>query len=94
MYAVGEHDDLVEWLREVKRWNWLALRVRIGVEPVPDGQVEKGGKGKEEGARGGKGRGQWVELEKISEALEWLRTRGREEMLLDLGIGGGSGRGG
>ncbi len=92
MYAIGGHDDLVEWLREVKSWNWLALRVRISVEPVSDGQMEDGGKGKDAGARGGKGRGEWTEVEKINEALEWLRKRGREELLLELGMGGGPGR--
>jgi len=92
MYAIGDHDDLVEWLREVKSWNWLALRVRIGVEPLPDGQAEEGSKGKQVGARGGKGRGGWVEVGKINEALEWLRKRGREKLLLDLGMGAGSAR--
>jgi len=48
------------------------------------------GRGSESGARGGKGRGEWTELEKISEALDWLRARGREALLLDIGMGGGS----
>lgn len=95
MYATGERDDLVEWLREVKSWQWLALRVRIGVEPIPpDLQTDsddRDSRGAEEGARGGKGRGQWQEVEKIGEALEWLRCRGREKLLLDLGMGAGSG---
>ncbi|GMK53975.1 hypothetical protein CspeluHIS016_0105610 [Cutaneotrichosporon spelunceum] len=33
-YAIGEREDLEEWTREVKSWNWLALRVRVGIEPV------------------------------------------------------------
>lgn len=88
-YAIGEREDLEEWTREVKSWNWLALRVRVSVEPVPGAEEELQGSGRESGARGGKGRGDWVELEKIGEALEWLRKRGREKMLLDTGIGGG-----
>ncbi|ORY24294.1 hypothetical protein BCR39DRAFT_561590 [Naematelia encephala] len=92
MYAIGDSRDLVEWLREVKSWNWLALRVRVGVEPL-SGQAQVGrGKGKEDGARGGRGRGEWTELEKISEALEWMRENGSEELLLDVGMGSGSGR--
>ena len=91
MYAIGERNDLVEWLREVKSWNWLALRVRIGAEPVINGVIDEG-KGKAAGARGGKGRGEWREVEKINDALEWLRNRGREELLVDLGLGRGSGR--
>jgi len=86
-YAMGEKDDLDEWVREVKSWNWLALRIRVGVEPLPSRAEEMGTRGKEDGARGGKGRGEWVELEKIGEALEWMRKRGREGLLLDIGIG-------
>lgn len=88
-YAIGEKDDLDEWLREVKSWNWLALRVRVGIEPVPD-EEQLDSRGRENGARGGKGRGDWTELEKLSDALEWMRRRGREKMLLDIGIGGGT----
>jgi len=99
MYAIGSREDLVEWIREVKTWNWLALRVRMSAEPIPfdggsgDGgavREELGGRGSESGARGGKGRGEWTELEKISEALEWLKVRGREALLLDIGMGGGA----
>ncbi|KAK8858616.1 hypothetical protein IAR55_002845 [Kwoniella newhampshirensis] len=92
MYAIGSLPDLEEWVREVKSWNWLALRVRAGPEVVKGESEDMGGKGKENGARGGKGRGDWVELEKISEALEWLRDRGgreRERLLIDVGVGGG-----
>lgn len=94
MYATGDRDDLVEWLREVKSWQWLALRVRIGVEPIPpelQTDQDRTSRGAQEGARGGKGRGQWQEVEKIGEALEWLRSKGREKLLLDLGMGAGSG---
>ena len=61
-------------------------------EPIEyEEEEEVVGRGSESGARGGKGRGEWVELEKISEALEWLRVRGREGLLLDIGMGGGGG---
>lgn len=88
MYAIGSRSDLVEWLREVKSWQWLALRVRISPEPIEE--EESGGRGKESGARGGRGRGEWVELEKVGEAVEWMRKRGREKMLTDLGMGVGA----
>ena len=74
----------------MKSWNWLALRVRLGIEPVPGGDEESAGRGKKSGARGGKGRGDWVEVEKIGEALEWLRLRGRDKLLVDIGIGASS----
>lgn len=90
IYAVGERDDLVEWLREVKSWQWLALRVRIAPEPLPGWITftgSEGNKGKESGARGGKGRGEWLEVEKVGEAVEWMKDRGRERLLTDLGLG-------
>jgi hypothetical protein len=90
MYAIGAQEDLVEWISEVKSWNWLALRVRMSAEPISGEEELEGGRGSGDGARGGKGRGEWSELEKISEALEWLKGRGREGLLLDIGMGGGS----
>lgn len=92
MYAIGTREDLEEWIREVKSWQWLALRVRMTAEPIEgDESGLENSKGSESGARGGKGRGEWVEVEKISEALEWLKVRGREGLLLDIGMGGGGG---
>ena len=93
MYAIGTRDDLEEWLREVKSWNWLALRVRVAPEVVPSDFTEDGGAGRggESGARGGKGRGEWTQLDKLSDALEWMRHRGRERMLLDVGMGSSKG---
>lgn len=91
-YAIGTESNLKEWLKEVKSWNWLNLRVRVGIEPIPPeyearSTVQDESRGKEDGARGGLGRGNWVELEKISDALTWMRDRGREEMLTEIGIG-------
>ncbi|WVQ73212.1 hypothetical protein IAR50_002778 [Cryptococcus sp. DSM 104548] len=96
MYAIGELSDLEEWIREVKSWQWLALRVRLAPVPIPDEAGKVGQKGQESGARGGKGRGQWTEMEKVGEALDWLRKRGGEErarVLTDIGIGAGGGKG-
>ncbi|WWC62508.1 uncharacterized protein I303_105104 [Kwoniella dejecticola CBS 10117] len=94
MYSIGREEDLEEWIREVKSWNWLALRIRISPETIAEEKqdlLNDESKGKEKGARGGKGRGDWTELEKINEALDWLRTRGegREKILIDAGVGGG-----
>ena len=88
MYAIGTRQDLVEWIREVKSWQWLALRVRMTPEPLEGIELEA--RRGQDGARHGKGRGEWVEIEKVGEALEWLRARGRDERLLtDFGIGVG-----
>ena len=82
MYVEGEPEDVDEWLKEVKTWQWLALRVRVGSEPLDAPRNDKGP------AR----RGSWKEVEKIGEALEWLRDRGRESLLLDIGMGSGASR--
>jgi hypothetical protein len=87
LYAQGERDDLAEWLREVKSWNWLALRVRIAIEPVLD-ESASAGTGGENGDKGDKKqRGDWRELDKLGEAMEWLAIRGREDILIDAGVG-------
>lgn len=74
IYAEGTEGDLDEFVREVKSWQWLALRLRV-FEQSP-GQVTPG-------------RGQWTEVEKIGEAVEWLRAIGKERLLLDIGMGSG-----
>ena len=85
MYAVGAKRDLEEWVQEVQTWQWLALRVRVTPEPVGEAEevVSDGRKGQS------KGRGDWTEVTKINEALEWLKQRGRENILIDFGIGVG-----
>lgn len=102
LYAQGGRDELGEWLREVKGWNWLALRVRVAVEPVPvhRGAADAGGAGCSADQRDGdkvskqgesKARGDWRELGKLGEAMEWLAKRGREGILVDAGVGSRSG---
>lgn len=92
MYAIGEKEDIEEWLVQVKSWNWLALKVRITSEPDPwydpssEASRENGGEGAKAG-EGGKARGDWIELEKLSDALEWMRSRGKEKLLIDAGVG-------
>lgn len=84
-----------EWLEEVKSWQWLALRVRLPLEPVSClNQLETGGTGVEDG-RGEKderekatrARGDWRELGKLGEAMEWLESRGLQRILIDAGVG-------
>lgn len=94
MYAIGDEADLMEWIREIKSWNWLALRVKMSPEPIPEEKEQEAERrGREEGARGGRGRGEWVEVEKVGDALNWLRERGGEKrarILTDVGVGGGT----
>ena len=34
-------------------------------------------------------KGQWEELTKVGEAVDWLKKIGKEHLLLDVGIGSG-----
>lgn len=101
MYATGEKEEIDEWLVQVKSWNWLALRLRIACEPIPD-EVLDGPQPKAQSSNGEqrgsdsttgvaksqtKARGDWVELEKVSEALDWMKKKGREKLLVDAGVG-------
>lgn len=95
LYATGDKEDIQEWLVQVKSWNWLALKVRIACEPVPeykDDRTATAGAGTAMGGEqakgeGGKSRGDWVELDKLSDSLEWMRNIGREQLLIDAGVG-------
>lgn len=77
IFAEGSHADLEEFVKEVKSWQWLALRLRVFEEDT-DGKPR------------GTGRGEWTELEKLGEAVEWLRSVGKERLLLEIGMGSGA----
>ncbi|KAF8131493.1 hypothetical protein EV363DRAFT_1398583 [Boletus edulis] len=78
IYAQGDQEAVEAFVREVKGWQWLALRVRF-VEPAPRSESESDGENTK-----------WVEMTKIGEVLEWMRIRGREALVTDLGIGASS----
>lgn len=87
LYAIGEKEDIDDWLVEVRSWNWLALKVRITCERDPECRIETE-RLKREGVAGAvKERGDWVELHKLTDALDWMRKRGRERLLTDAGVG-------
>lgn len=81
IYAQGDLTDLEEFAREVKSWQWLALKLRV-LEP------DRGSKAVQR-----PGRGKWEEVTKIGEALDWLRSVGKEYLLTDSGIGVSSAEG-
>lgn len=86
IYADGDLDDLEGFVREVKSWQWLALRLRV-LEAL-----ELGGDRHEPVQRS---KGHWDELTKMGEAVTWLSKLGREKLLLDIGFGASAGgRGG
>jgi hypothetical protein len=74
-----------EFVREVKGWQWLALRMRF-LEEVPE-EVGSYLKEEEDGKGETRSKSSWVEREKIGEVLDDMRTRGRERWFIELGIG-------
>jgi hypothetical protein len=80
IYAEGDVDDLEEFVREVKSWQWLALRLRV--------LEELGDHGDQSAPRT---KGHWDELHKMGEAIAWLSQIGRQNLLLDIGFGANGG---
>jgi hypothetical protein len=81
IYAQGDLADLEEFAREVKSWQWLALKLRVLEADLSSKEQERPGRGK------------WEEVTKIGEALDWLRSVGKEYLLTDSGIGVSSSEG-
>lgn len=63
---------------QVKSWQWLALRLRV-LEAD-----EKASRSDWEGRKG-----KWEELNKVGEAVDYLKKIDKEHLLLDVGIGSG-----
>lgn len=83
----GERASVEEWVREVKSWQWLALRVRF-VEPLPvwfvqqqEGDAARGDGTDEETRR------RWVEMEKVGDVVDEMRRLGRESYVVEMGVG-------
>ena len=75
IFAQGDLIDLEEFAREVKSWQWLALKLRVL-------EIDTTGRKQDR-----PGRGEWEEVTKIGEALEWLKGVGKEYLLTDSGFG-------
>lgn len=79
IFAQGDYDDLQDFAREVKSWQWLALKLRV-LEPVlnhPQSGIDSAKPSK----------GKWEEVHKVGEAVDWLKAIGKQHLLLDIGIG-------
>jgi len=83
IYCSGTETNVEEFVSKVKDMQWLALRVRF-TEPLPE-EPSRSTIKKEP-------RGSWLEVEKIGEVVEEMRKLGRENYVLDLGIGSGGGK--
>ncbi|KAF9055644.1 hypothetical protein BJ165DRAFT_433755 [Panaeolus papilionaceus] len=82
IYAQGEKESVEEFVGNVKAMQWLALRLRF-MEPLPvkysdDQERMKSGYHALEG---------WREMEKVGEVVEAMRRIGREEYVVEMGIG-------
>jgi len=76
IYAEGTQTNIEEFVSNVKAMQWLALRVRF-VEAI-------------EGAAMRTDENHWVEFQKVGEVVEEMKRIGREEFILEMGIGSGS----
>ncbi|KAF6753205.1 hypothetical protein DFP72DRAFT_1130705 [Ephemerocybe angulata] len=78
IYAQGRQKNLEEFVSNVKGMQWLALRVRF-VEAVPK---DSSGEHSSQGTLLG-----WQEFSRVGEVVEEMRRIGREEFVLEMGIG-------
>ncbi|EIW87429.1 hypothetical protein CONPUDRAFT_69642 [Coniophora puteana RWD-64-598 SS2] len=80
IYAEGAQGDIEEFTSRVKAMQWLALKVRF-VEPLdPKKRRIRDIHGATEG-------GSWCEYQKVGKVVEAMRRFGREEYVVEMGIG-------
>lgn len=83
IYAQGDRPNIEEFVDNVKAMQWLALKVRF-VEPLQQREGESTavtlGDGTDEQPR-------WKEFQKVGKVVEEMRRIGREEYVVEMGIG-------
>ena len=77
IYCEGEKDQLEEFVGNIRAMQWLALKLRF-MEPVPGAETEIS---KEREKR------RWIEFEKVGEVVEEMRRLGKENYVVEMGIG-------
>ncbi|PPQ74952.1 hypothetical protein CVT26_011664 [Gymnopilus dilepis] len=77
IYAQGEKGNIEDFVENVKAMQWLALKLRF-VEPLP---LDK------QGGHADATKRSWKEFEKVGEVVEEMRKLGREEYVVEMGIG-------
>ena len=77
IYCEGKQEDVEDFVERVKSMQWLALRLRF-IEPAPLSKEKEGQNNQ---------RGQWAEFEKVGEVVEEMRRLGREQFVVEMGIG-------
>ena len=82
IYCEGAQADVEDFVGRVRSMQWLALRLRF-VEPAPTSP----GAEQFDQAGGQRGRSRWSEFEKVGEVVEEMRRLGREQFVVEMGIG-------
>ncbi|KAF9078643.1 hypothetical protein BDP27DRAFT_1309935 [Rhodocollybia butyracea] len=77
IYAEGEHEDVQEFVDNVKAMQWLALRLRF-MEPIPNSEKLPLSVGVNIG---------WKEFQKVGEVIEEMKRIGREKYVVEMGLG-------
>lgn len=79
IYAEGDRVNVEEYVENVKSLQWLALKVRF-VEPVPNNKESLMHPVAD-------GQPRWKEFQKVGKVVEEMRRLGREEYVVEMGIG-------
>lgn len=82
IYAQGDRQNIEEFVENVKAMQWLALKVRF-IEPLQQLEGETApilGDGID-------GQPRWKEFQKVGKVVEQMRRIGREEYIVEMGIG-------
>ncbi|KZT43837.1 hypothetical protein SISSUDRAFT_1057371 [Sistotremastrum suecicum HHB10207 ss-3] len=73
IYCEGLQDDVEEFVANVKSMQWLALHNRFMEALPPSDHLQS--------------RREWLEMEKIAEAVQYMKALGRHSFVADMGIG-------
>ncbi|KLO20107.1 DUF1115-domain-containing protein [Schizopora paradoxa] len=79
IYCEGEEENVEEFVSNVKAMQWLNLHLWFA-EPVPNHLLQPEGLGASKA---------WTELERVGDVLRYMQKLGREEFVLDVGLGSG-----
>lgn len=74
IYAQGQRENVEEFVANIKAMQWLALKVRF-IEPLEGEPVVSAPEKR------------WNEFQKVGEVVEEMRRIGREQFIVEMGIG-------
>ncbi|KAH9486039.1 RWD domain-containing protein 2B [Psilocybe cubensis] len=82
IYAQGDRQNIEEFVENVKAMQWLALKVRF-VEPLQPRECDRTLLDDDST----EGHPRWKEFQKVGKVVEEMRRIGREEYVVEMGIG-------